>query len=142
MRTSTEPCIIAACTTETKDFTPSSSLRISRASYFLRYMYSRGKPSALLPEPTKLTPALSIWRLIRGTKANCFCLGSYFKYCVHAIYNMLYEVFLRVVNLVESGLKILSSSILVTCCCVLAVMGNQTQVEVWSLKLNAALGKL
>ena len=55
---------------------------------------------------------------------------------------MLYEVFLRVVNVDESGLKILSSSILVAGCCVLAVMGYQTQVEVWSLELNAALEKL
>jgi hypothetical protein len=55
---------------------------------------------------------------------------------------MLDEVLLRVVDVVESGLKILSSSIFVAGCCVLAIMGYQAQVEVWSLKLNAALGKL
>jgi hypothetical protein len=55
---------------------------------------------------------------------------------------MLDEVLLRVVDVVESCLKILSSSILVASCCVLAIMGYQTQVEVWSLKLNTALGKL
>lgn len=52
------------------------------------------------------------------------------------------EVLLWIIYVVESRLKILSGFFLVTRCCIVAEMRNQTQVKIWSLKLNAGFGKL
>jgi hypothetical protein len=52
------------------------------------------------------------------------------------------EVLLWIIDVVESRLKILSGFFLVTRCCIVAEMRNQTQVKIWSLKLNARFGKL
>ena len=55
---------------------------------------------------------------------------------------MLYQLFVREIDVVKRSLQVLRSTFFIAVYCMLAVVRDQSKVEVRTLKLDTVLGKL